>query len=497
MMNKKSFTWGTIGAIILGLATLYGVYLQHRDEERKSGGAFEARFHENSVSADSRRTIVVCTDNVNNELTNVSVSPTINNPSRYPLPGFSLELHVDAYNMELTPTDFYPMSRLGENEFVFTYKDDKLLNQHFTPKAFQSLRIKQGRLGRCTIHTTATYEGTEHPFVYDTDVWLLLVPNTKHLPFENWRLSCKKAIYEHVETGLIYDEYYFDSQGQTYHDFDLSLPVPANESVAQTTTQDPAEPAATPSPVQSIAPRPAITKSETSKPIAHSPTVSNSVSTVPTATETVSVSRSPNHAELRLMFPIVNDTTYYIYALTNATQDSLRRIDWLRVTPPYKNQHVITLNSPTDTLIFLQAAPDMRENIEASLTDDGFIHIKNTSKEPVVAFLHLSNGSHTTRLFDYKTKSYTFSYGNNTRVVSIDAYRYDMPDNRSWWDKWGGVLSWGFGALFFLAAAILGIYVMTTTEDAFSSEWWESLGCVVLFVFFVALFIWLIFETWP
>jgi len=483
MMNKKSITWGTIGAFILGMATLYGVYLQHREEERKSGGIFEARFHESNVPSDGHRTIVVCTDNADNAFTNVSVTPTVNNPSRYPLPGFSLELHVNAYNMELTPTDYYPMARLDENEYVFTYKDDKLLNQHFTPKVFQSLRIAQGKLGRCTIHMTATYEGSDRPFTYNSDVWLLLVPNTKNLSFENWKLSCKNAIYEHVETGLIYDEYYFTQNGQTFHDFDLSLPADEQAPLATTMAEAPQknEPEA----------------SQKSEPLQKPEVPTSTASTLVQEPVGCTVSRSPDKMKLQIRFPIVADTTYYVYAVMNAAQDTLRHADWAKVTPRIQTLYDISMSSPTDTIVFLQAAPERSGDIESTVTDDGFINLQNKSKEPVVALVHLTNGHVTTKVFDHKVKSYTFSYNDSSRVASIETYRYNLPDTRSWWDKWGSICCFIVGFVFFFLGTIFGLYMMITEERKFSEDWWESVGTVATLVFFMALFIWLCYVYWP
>jgi hypothetical protein len=82
-------------------------------------------------------------------------------------------------------------------------------------------------------------------------------------------------------------------------------------------------------------------------------------------------------------------------------------------------------------------------------------------------------------------------------VASIETYRYNLPDTRSWWDKWGSICCFIVGFVFFFLGTIFGLYMMITEERKFSEDWWWSVGTVATLVFFMALFIWLCYVYWP
>lgn len=218
---SKHWVWALLAFIITTLIAVATMYLQYKSTQHDIGGNLNAKYHTRLLNNKDARTIIVCVDDTTVELEGLYVTPTFDNQSEFSLKDFSLSFDAECTNVTPVPTSFVDIHEYGKNEWIYKYKDNILAAYDDTKKIFQSFKINDKR-GRCYIKTKASYDGAASAFEYETDVWFIVEPNLRNLSFEDWKINCKKRIFEIVNEKY-YDVYYFSKKHEPEFQFDVSL----------------------------------------------------------------------------------------------------------------------------------------------------------------------------------------------------------------------------------------------------------------------------------
>ena len=208
-----------IGEILAAVVGLAGIWFSYQAFRHDAGGELTAWHQQRELYNNSRRTIFICIDDINADLSSLQVAPFFDNSSKYSIKDFSLTYTVESSNVECEPTGFYSKIDYNGKKSVFRYNFETLKPYTDTEPPFRNFKIR-ARQSRCSIETKATYDGANNPYIYNLDVWFLVV-DRRNITEENWRLSCKKAIFDVVEDKE-YDIYYY-GDGKKDYVFDVNL----------------------------------------------------------------------------------------------------------------------------------------------------------------------------------------------------------------------------------------------------------------------------------
>ena len=290
---RKHWLWALVAFLVTTIIALASAYFQYRSTQHDLGGSLNATFHSRLLNNREARTIVVCMEDTTISLTNLYVTPTFDNPAEYSLKDFSLSFDAECTNVHIIPTSFVDAHEYEKNEWIYKYKDNVLAAHDDTKKPFSHFVLSDTK-GRCYIKTKASYDGAADAFKYNTDVWFIVEPNKKHLSFEDWKINCKKRIFEVIEDKF-YDVYYYTHDNQPEYQFDVALGASDNNSSNQMTKAEQKS---------SIKQQEQTSKStETSKP--EKPTVENKTK------ETVEPQKPQEDKTLRKS-GVLNISNYYV-----------------------------------------------------------------------------------------------------------------------------------------------------------------------------------------
>lgn len=218
---RKHWIWLLIGFIISTIIGLISIYFEYRSNQHELGGLLNATFHSRILNNREARTIVVCMEDTTIDLANLYITPTFDNPAEYSLKDFSLSFDVECTNVHIIPTSFVDAHKYEKDEWIFKYKDNILAAHDDTKKPFSHFVLSDTK-GRCYIKTKASYDGAVDAFLYNTDVWFIVEPNKKHLSFDDWKINCKKRIFEFIEDTK-FDVYYISKYNNPEFQFDVVL----------------------------------------------------------------------------------------------------------------------------------------------------------------------------------------------------------------------------------------------------------------------------------
>ena len=208
-----------IGEILAAVVGLAGIWFSYQTFRHDAGGELTAWHQQRELHNNTKRTIFICLDDINADLSSLQVTPFFDNSSKYSIKDFSLTYTVESSNVECEPTGFYSKIDYNGNKSVFRYNFESLKPYTDTEPPFRNFKIR-AKQSRCCIETKATYDGANYPYIYNLDVWFLVV-DRRNITEENWRLSCKKAIFDVVEDRE-YDIYYYGG-GKKDYVFDVNL----------------------------------------------------------------------------------------------------------------------------------------------------------------------------------------------------------------------------------------------------------------------------------
>lgn len=260
---RKHWIWPVLVSAITLAITIYSAHLQYRSARHEMGGSLMATFYKHSLNNREARTIVVCMEDANVNLRGLYVTPTFDNPSEFSIKDFSLTFNVQCSNVTPVPSSFVEAHSFGGDEWLFRYKDDLLAAHDDTKRIFTDYNVT-GNTGHCFIETKASYDGASAAFEYNTDVWFLVVPKKHAQSYEDWKINCKKRIFD-VISDRYYDVYYFSHDKAAEYQFDVALtndheaapspsaqpaPKPAPQKVVETKPAPTPAPKPTPKPVE-------------------------------------------------------------------------------------------------------------------------------------------------------------------------------------------------------------------------------------------------------
>lgn len=203
-MKKKIEIIGAILSIVLGIPSIWFAFESYKHEK---GGEMMAFFNSSRIdNVKSPRSVIICLEDESTDISGVEFVPVFSNSSRYTLKDFDLKFSVRSDGIECVPNGFFSKTRYTADTDIFSYTSDKIPSFSRTPYPFESIKIDRGG-GKCTITTTATYDGAPEPFSYDVDVVLKVVPS-RGLDFARWKELCDSKISRiNLREGL-HDIYY-------------------------------------------------------------------------------------------------------------------------------------------------------------------------------------------------------------------------------------------------------------------------------------------------
>lgn len=208
-------------SIIGGLAAIIALYFQWQSRQHEMGGMLNASYQSRLLNNRESKTIIVCLEDTTIDLSNLYVTPTFDNPSQYSINDFSLTYSTESENVNCSPSSFYQKHTINKHENIYKYTERVLDAHGESPKPFISFDLNSD-VGRCLIKAKATYDGAPSAFEYSTDIWFIVEPNDNNLSFENWKLNCKKRIYDLVRDNY-YDVFYFKKGMPSEYQFDVAL----------------------------------------------------------------------------------------------------------------------------------------------------------------------------------------------------------------------------------------------------------------------------------
>ena len=218
---RKHWIWPLLVTGISLLLTIYSAYLQHKSAQHEMGGSLMASFYQHNLHNRGARTIVVCMEDADVNLRGLYVTPTFDNPSEFSIKDFSLTFDVQCSNVSLVPSSFVETHSYGGDEWLYRYKDNLLAAHDDTKRIFTDFKVT-GNIGYCFVETKASYDGATAAFEYNTDIWFLIVPKKQTQSYDDWKISCKKRIFE-IISDKYYDVYYYSHGNIAEYQFDVAL----------------------------------------------------------------------------------------------------------------------------------------------------------------------------------------------------------------------------------------------------------------------------------
>ena len=220
-----------IFSLIVGSISLYWNYESRRHE---LGGTLNASIQSRMLNSKGTRTIVVCMEDADTDLSKLNITPTFDNPSKFSLKDFSLSFEVKTENVELVPTSFYTVHQYNNNQTIYRYNDNTLPAYEETKTPFLRFCV-QDNLAKCAVKAKATYDTAPSAFEYSTDVWFI-VEKKGNMSVESWKMNCKKRISNYINASY-YDVYYFASGIEPEFQLDITLTSPSKGMEIETNSQ--------------------------------------------------------------------------------------------------------------------------------------------------------------------------------------------------------------------------------------------------------------------
>lgn len=216
-MNKKAWKWLGIGSIA-GILTILSILRGFWVEYKESSSTIKMFLRQQQISNNDERTIFVCFNDTLQKLSGISVTPIYDNSSEYPIKGFDLRYNIEfADGNSPMPNGFFERVKISDNNYEYKYKENVLpqFSQTYEPFQFSDLTLTNSRY---IIRSKASYSGLPEQFIYTVRLWLFMVPKRSNQSLEDWKLSCKDAIYRSQAKPNLFDVYYC-CDGQLYNEF--------------------------------------------------------------------------------------------------------------------------------------------------------------------------------------------------------------------------------------------------------------------------------------
>lgn len=209
----------TVASAIIGAVSLL---LGIRQYNHDRGGTLSPIFGSEAIHNNDTRVIFVCLDNADFGPLNIGVVPVFDNPTEFSVRDFSLTYSVESNGISFIPSDLFSERKTGAGLVSYRYSENILYAFTCSESPFSSLTANRDG-GRCIITARATYDGAKEPFIYRTDLRVLIVDNSKDLPFEDWKLSCQKAIYSCLNRDVSLYDTFIIGKGKQEHKIGVSV----------------------------------------------------------------------------------------------------------------------------------------------------------------------------------------------------------------------------------------------------------------------------------
>ena len=496
---RKHWIWPVLVSAITLAITIYSAHLQYRSARHEMGGSLMATFYKHSLNNREARTIVVCMEDANVNLRGLYVTPTFDNPSEFSIKDFSLTFNVQCSNVTPVPSSFVEAHSFGGDEWLFRYKDDLLAAHDDTKRIFTDYNVT-GNTGHCFIETKASYDGASAAFEYNTDVWFLVVPKKRAQSYEDWKINCKKRIFD-VISDRYYDVYYFSHDKAAEYQFDVAL---TNDHEAAPSPS--AQPAPKPAPQKVVETKPAPTPAPkpTPKPVEVKPTPTPAApkkveqSTTPVVVPPVNTAQEINLARysvvkkddiLTIVFDLdkspTKDAKYLLYGnYTIPGKEGNYRINWAidirRGITSYRHSYR-TVDSLAYNVSDLRIIEETNANNLIEITYNGNKRVvKNISNNKIVVLIYTSTNSYRHNLLEKSNVLYDIE-NNDGKILVFDTGEKSTKQVNA--DEKGeeeeSVIEIIAGVIFFILAvmgcAIVILFIVIVNEEKGIAAAWNAL----------------------
>ena len=486
---RKHWIWPVLVSAITLAITIYSAHLQYRSARHEMGGSLMATFYKHSLNNREARTIVVCMEDANVNLRGLYVTPTFDNPSEFSIKDFSLTFNVQCSNVTPVPSSFVEAHSFGGDEWLFRYKDDLLAAHDDTKRIFTDYNVT-GNTGHCFIETKASYDGASAAFEYNTDVWFLVVPKKRAQSYEDWKINCKKRIFD-VISDRYYDVYYFSHDKAAEYQFDVALtndldsaPSPSAQPAPKPAPQKVVETKPAPTPAPKPTPKPAEVKPTPT------PAAPKKVETTPQTVESkpVNTAQEINLARysvikkddiLTIVFDLdkrpTKDAKYLLYGnYTIPGKEGNYRINWAidihRGITSYRHSYR-TVDSLAYNVSDLRIIEETNANNLIEITYNGNKRVvKNISNNKIVVLIYTSTNSYRHNLLEKSNVLYDIE-NNDGKILVFDtgekSTKQVKADEKGEEEK--SVIEIIAGVIFFILAvmgcAIVILFIVIVKEE--------------------------------
>lgn len=201
--------------------------MQWNDYQREHGGNLSMSLMNHNINNNDERTIFICMSEPSEELTNVCITPTFDNSSQFTIKDFDLRFHLESTGFLPPANMFYDRIDFDKTTCQFKYQEKDLpqFSQTYEPFRLSSFPKENSRY---TIRAKATYSNAPYPYIYTVYVWMRIVPRSLNQSLEDWKMSCKKVIYDANVKSDTYDILYCSGKNIYYEfgkDFGASYSV--------------------------------------------------------------------------------------------------------------------------------------------------------------------------------------------------------------------------------------------------------------------------------
>lgn len=463
--------FGDILGIVLSIVGLPGLWFSYQAFRHDAGGELTAWHHQQELYNNSDRTIFVCLDDIDADLTSLQVTPFFDNSSKYSIKDFSLTYTLESNNVSCEHTGFYSRADYNDTKSVFRYNYESLKPYTCTEPPFSNFRITS-RQSRCMIETKATYDGAKHPYLYNLDIWFLVI-DRNNISEENWKLSCKKAIFDIVQDKE-YDIYYYSSNNKDYV-FDVNLSNVIAEESRKAVSQNLVKP-----------------EDATTAPIIYQPS-----EVMPFAMREVEITsfeffkgNDGEESVLRINYQPSDVGAYAIFAWFYKTHSHSSYLSKLEYLAPESASVDIVLRGDIKTVCKVAQAlydPSLKPiKSEEDKKNPGFLILRNPNRVPVCVYAYNAERNqvwHTTIHKRFKRRVLSTdlrSPGNSNCPYEV----FQMPIR-----PMSAFLSYFWAILLLLCTVGTWWFVIDQKDDPLSSGFLIAFGVFVTAVFIILLFI--------
>ncbi len=423
-MSKYFKIIGASITLVAAILVIPQVWMQWSDYRHAHGGSLSMSLMNHNINNNDERTIFICISSPDEELSGIGITPTFDNSSEYPIRDFDLRFNVESTEFLPNPNQLYDKIEIDNNSCQFKYQEKELpqFSQTFEPFRLNSFPKENSRY---TIRAKATYAGSPYPYVYTVYVWLRIVPRRIGQSMEDWKMSCKKVIYETNASPNSFDAFYCSNK-EVFHEFGKDFGTIYSTNVAK--KEDSASPTVSNNNSRNVKPNPNTFSQET-----HETNPSHEKS------DETSLSSNESFQIVSYERKIVNDTAFLYISFNQPTIKGQKYLVAFYNEKPRKEYHArsFTGNNTKEVRVRLYSEDNitytcipekkdsLKQYVKYKITSDSRMDIINKSEDAIIFAVKYKDGDTFHYCLNKNDKS-NF-YMPNTDIESYETYLISRP----------------------------------------------------------------------